>query len=113
MTPELLRPPPVQNVTLSNILLNTIYMKPTLLFTVMFMAVCAFGKPGPNTSGRHARNWSDSMQMKKLIVIKNAVRLSPNPSYDGSVSVASNLAETLHFYIFDLDGTLIYQAVLK
>ena len=88
-------------------------MKPTLLITAMFMAAFAFGKPGPNTFVRHNRTWSDSLQMKKLIVVKNAVRLSPNPSYDGSVSVVSNLTETLHFYIFDLDGTMVYQAVLK
>jgi len=51
--------------------------------------------------------------LKKLIIHKDAIRLSPNPTFDGKVNVVSNVSETLHFYIFDLEGTLIYQAVLN
>jgi hypothetical protein len=43
---------------------------------------------------------------------KTAVKLYPNPSY-GKLSVSANTSSTLHFYIFDLEGTLVYQAVLN
>lgn len=43
---------------------------------------------------------------------KVAVKLYPNPSY-GKISVSTNATGPLHFYIFDLDGTLVYQAVLS
>jgi len=43
---------------------------------------------------------------------KSIVKLYPNPSY-GKISVTANTSSMLHFYIFDLEGTLIYQAVLK
>jgi len=42
---------------------------------------------------------------------RTAVRLYPNPSY-GKLSVSANTSSILHFYIFDLEGTLVYQAVL-
>jgi len=43
---------------------------------------------------------------------KNAVRIYPNPSY-GKLSVSAVTSSTLHFYIFDLEGTLVFQAVLN
>jgi hypothetical protein len=44
---------------------------------------------------------------------KNIVRIFPNPSYDGSISVSSNTADRIHFYIFDLEGTMVHQIILK
>ncbi|HEX2608516.1 MAG TPA: T9SS type A sorting domain-containing protein [Flavisolibacter sp.] len=44
---------------------------------------------------------------------RNVVNLYPNPSTNGTVSVSSNREEELHFYIFDLEGTLIFQATLR
>lgn len=43
---------------------------------------------------------------------KVSVRLYPNPSY-GKISVSAITSEPLHFYIFDLEGTLIYQTILN
>lgn len=43
---------------------------------------------------------------------KSAVKLYPNPSY-GKLSVSSTTESLLHFYVFDLEGTLVYQAVLN
>ena len=48
---------------------------------------------------------------KEKISRKNVVRLYPNPSY-GKISVTANTSEPLNFYIFDLEGTLVYQTVL-
>lgn len=44
---------------------------------------------------------------------KAALKLYPNPSTDGTVRVVSNTAGTLNFYIFDVDGTLLHQAVIQ
>jgi len=44
--------------------------------------------------------------------IRNVIKIYPNPSY-GKLSVSSNTASSLHFYIFDLEGTLVYQVVLN
>ena len=43
---------------------------------------------------------------------KNVVKIYPNPSY-GKLSVSAVTSSTLHFYIFDVDGTLVFQAVLN
>jgi len=43
---------------------------------------------------------------------KTVVKLYPNPSY-GKVSVSSNTSSPLHFYIFDVEGTLVFQAILN
>jgi Secretion system C-terminal sorting domain len=88
-------------------------MKPTLLLTVMFVAACAFSRPAMANPGKVYTRYSDSLEMKKLIVKRDAVRLSPNPTFDGKVSVVSQIPDAVHFYIFDLDGTMVYQATLK
>lgn len=54
----------------------------------------------------------DSSLKIKSIQAKNVVKLYPNPSY-GKVSVSANTSSLLHFYIFDLEGTLVFQAVLN
>lgn len=54
-----------------------------------------------------APDLKDSKVSKKV-----AVKLYPNPSY-GKINVSSNAEGTLHFYIFDLDGTLVHQTVLS
>jgi hypothetical protein len=53
----------------------------------------------------------DSIKIKSEPA-KAAVKIYPNPSY-GKLSVSANTSSTLHFYIFDLEGTLVYQAVLN
>jgi hypothetical protein len=60
-----------------------------------------------------SNSFSDSPELKKNIrVKKNVVKIYPNPSY-GKISVSANTTEPLHFYIFDLEGTLIYQTILN
>lgn len=49
----------------------------------------------------------------KTVSQKNIVRIYPNPSYDGTVNIVSNTTDKLHFYIFDLEGTMIHQIILK
>jgi hypothetical protein len=44
---------------------------------------------------------------------KAAIKLSPNPSTNGTVQVVSNMKGKLHFYVFDAQGTLLHQAVIN
>jgi len=50
--------------------------------------------------------------VSKASLKKTVVRLYPNPSA-GKLSLSASTTETLHFYIFDLEGTLVYQTVLR
>lgn len=44
---------------------------------------------------------------------KNHVRLYPNPTLNGTITVNSTLNQPLHLYVFDLEGTLLHRIVLK
>lgn len=55
---------------------------------------------------------SDSYTLKKEPVKKSSIKIYPNPSY-GKISVSAITSTPLHFYIFDLEGTLVYQVVLN
>ncbi|HVE62104.1 MAG TPA: T9SS type A sorting domain-containing protein [Chitinophagaceae bacterium] len=44
---------------------------------------------------------------------KNVIKLYPNPTWDGRVNISVNNSEPLHFYVFDVSGTLIHQITLK
>ena len=55
-------------------------------------------------------NFSDSLTS---VIIKSSVRLSPNPTSNGTIKINSNINEPLHFYVFDLEGTLLYRIALN
>ena len=44
---------------------------------------------------------------------KKTLQLYPNPSDNGVVTITTASNKELHFYIFDFEGTMVYQAVLK
>jgi O-acetyl-ADP-ribose deacetylase (regulator of RNase III) len=44
---------------------------------------------------------------------KEIVKIYPNPTHNGTVQVVTQASGRLHFYIFDLEGTLVHQSVLK
>lgn len=52
-------------------------------------------------------------QNPALVLKKQVVKLYPNPSYNGTVTISSNSDKPLHFYVFDVEGTLLHQVVLK
>ncbi len=58
---------------------------------------------------------SDSLIIKPNLLFrkKAVVKLSPNPTYDGTISVTANNEENLHFYVFDLEGTLLHRIILN
>lgn len=43
---------------------------------------------------------------------QHLVRLTPNPTFTGALAVASECKESLHFYVFDVEGTLVFHALL-
>ena len=44
---------------------------------------------------------------------KNALKIFPNPSQNGSFELRSSEDQPLYFYVFDLSGTLVYQTVVR
>jgi hypothetical protein len=80
-----------------------------LLVTVAFLLCASTSAQQANAGGN---NFTDSVDQRMQPVKKNVVRLYPNPSY-GKLSVTALTSKPLHFYIFDMEGTLVYQAVLN
>jgi Secretion system C-terminal sorting domain len=88
-------------------------MNRNLLFVCLFSLVSfsLYAQKDFDDSNNTISNDSPSIK-KKGSSKKNAVKLYPNPSY-GKMSVSSTTSSLLHIYIFDLEGTLIYQTVLN
>jgi len=87
-------------------------MKKTLLLVLTSMMIYGLSLAQPRDLQMASNTFSDSTEAMNPTVKKNVIKLYPNPSY-GKLSVSASTSGTLHFYIFDLEGTLVYQAVLK
>lgn len=62
------------------------------------------------TTGNHL---SDSVLVVKESRFKRSVvKIYPNPSF-GKINISTNNVNNLHFYIFDLEGTMVYQTTLN
>ena len=82
---------------------------------ILLSLVCISAITSPvkaNKSFSVQNNFSDSLKVKAS-VSRNNVRLYPNPSPNGTITVNSTVNEPLHFYIFDLEGTLLHRITLK
>lgn len=81
-------------------------------FSVLFL-VFVFGSGASAKSSCEIKpvNFSDSLEVK-IYSKGNAIKLYTNAGTNGS-NISSNQADNLHFYVFDLAGTLIHQATLK
>ena len=85
--------------------------------TSIFITACCF-QASANFSGDKDGlpskiSYADTVQIYSYSTKKNHVRLSPNPTTNGTVTIHSNTNETLDFYVFDLEGTLLYRIELK
>jgi hypothetical protein len=49
----------------------------------------------------------------KVNKAKEVIKVYPTPKNRGSITVQSTNETSLSFYLFDLEGTLVYQAVIK
>jgi hypothetical protein len=86
-------------------------MKLNHLLTAFSLLFCTLAK---SQTTSESFSFTSATEKQKVWVKRNSlINIYPNPSYNGSVSVSSKSEKVLHFYIFDLEGTLIYQAVLK
>lgn len=90
-------------------------MKRKIIYAVLMLVAITGVQASPKESRLADNNFSDSLLSSKIKVEtkKSVIKLYPNPSWNGTITVSSNTTEKLHFYIFDLEGTLIHQAVLK
>lgn len=83
-------------------------MKTKLFTAALLVAMAGMGSsfmPKPNAKAAAIHSTA--------VAKKSAIRLYPNPSTNGRITVSSNLDQTLHFYVFDLEGTLLHQVILK
>ena len=59
-------------------------------------------------------NFSDPTFKDSASTTKKIIKLYPNPTTNGSITISSNEPDTeLYFFIFDLEGTLISQKIIK
>lgn len=84
-------------------------------FTASFLLISLSGTASSDISYNRDSTLFPRPAVKVEVVEKKkeAIKLYPNPSTNGTVRVVSNTAGNLNFYIFDLDGTLLHQAVIK
>lgn len=88
-------------------------MKQKVISSVLLLLVTGAVAAGPNNIKNTNLCFSDSMHIERVIK-RNLVDLYPNPSSNGNIRVSANaVKEELHFYVFDLEGTLLHQIVLK
>jgi len=76
------------------------------ILIALFLTACqaAFSQ---ETGARYASH------AEKKEAPKKALLLYPNPSTNGAVTITTAGNRELHFYIFDIEGTMVYQAILK
>jgi hypothetical protein len=88
-------------------------MNRNLLFVALFLLVSfsVFAQKDFQNATSNSISYDSSLKIKSM-QRGNVIKLYPNPSY-GKVSVSANSSSLLHFYIFDLEGTLVYQAILN
>jgi hypothetical protein len=84
-------------------------LKSCALFVLLF----ALSGAASADAGRHNHRSLPPVAGKKMVAKKKAtLKLYPNPSTNGTVRVVSNMAGKLHFYVFDLEGTMLHRAVI-
>lgn len=80
--------------------------------TVAFLLLLLSGAVWADGNSRNLRVLPVAAKETKAAKKKTAIKLYPNPSTNGTVRVVSNTAGSVNFYIFELDGTLLHQAVI-
>lgn len=85
-------------------------MNRILLFAIL-MTFSVINASAQSNEMKQVSNVSYSAKTNESDSKKVSIKVYPNPSY-GKISVSATTSTPLHFYIFDLEGTLIYQAVL-
>lgn len=83
------------------------------LFWCLSCLGAAAKSAGKSTDFSVQNNFSDSVFIHSHTTSKDHVRLYPNPTSTGKITINSTSSEPLHFYVFDLESTLLYRIELK
>ncbi|MEJ7913708.1 MAG: T9SS type A sorting domain-containing protein [Chitinophagaceae bacterium] len=81
----------------------------SLLFILLSFAVNA---SVPQQSHSRRAVYSDSLRVR-MYSKGHIIKSSKNPTSNGSLSITTRSSVDLHFYVFDLSGTLVHRATLK
>lgn len=82
------------------------------IFSVLFLVFVLGSTASAKSPCRIKQvNFSDSLEVK-IYSKGNTIKLYTN-AVTNSSNISSKHADNLHFYVFDLAGTLIHQATLK
>ncbi len=82
------------------------------VFGTLIIMVALFANATRMADVKTSDNFLDLPAVKKD-KYKSVVKLYPNPTWDGRVNISANNKELLHFYVFDVSGTLMHQITLK
>ena len=83
------------------------------LFSLLLVVLCFSTEAcvGKLHAGK-SDDLTDSLQVK-VYSSGNILKTSPNPTGNGALKISVKSGEDLHFYVFDLTGTLIHRAILN
>lgn len=82
-------------------------------YTAFALLLSLSGTASADANRSSFRSFSNPVTSNVVEKKKAALKLYPNPSTNGTVRVVSNMKGRLHFYVFDLEGTLLHQAIIK
>lgn len=82
------------------------------LILLSLVSISAITSPVETNKSWVQNNFSNALRRDKSPV-NFKVRLYPNPSPDGTITINSTIKEPLYFYVFDLEGTLLHRITLK
>jgi hypothetical protein len=95
-------------------------MQLKLFCTTILITACCIGTALHLTEGnavfpvqKMQNDFSDTVHIYSHTTKRDYVKLYPNPTSTGTVTIHSNTNEVLDFYVFDLEGTLLYRIELK
>ena len=71
------------------------------------------GALGANASMLAAYKSGDPIRVQVCKRKEQTIKLTPNPSYNGTLTIISQSKAPLHFYVFDLEGTMLFHALVK
>ena len=84
------------------------------LYCLLLIIITGFSQPAFAASTPQATvvSYSDSLFVR--IYSKGRIlKTSPNPCINGQLKISVKSAVELHFYVFDLSGTLVHRATLN
>ena len=87
-------------------------MQPKQLFVYMLLLIGFAAKAQSKEEYAITISSRDDNKQKSFFK-KNSIRIYPNPSYSDNITVYSSCSNEIHFYIFDLEGTLVFQSRLR